>query len=167
MALEGMLSKPTLPFSDAGSLSTAAATATRSLTAAVTAVRVEPGWHGWRLPFPPNPVTATGWVALGGVFGMSGLGLGRRVADRLASRGCTMHQRGWPPYVGGWHPCWVPWHPIQVSMALPAFSNRAFASFTVGLSLARTKPSGRVAHKERIRLWSYRNLSIYGCERNT
>ena len=43
ITLEGMLSKPTLPFSDAGSLSTAAATATRSLTAAVTAVRVEPG----------------------------------------------------------------------------------------------------------------------------
>ena len=65
-SLEGMLSKPTLPFSDAGLLSTAAATVTRSLTAAVTAVRVEPGWHGWRLPDPPNPVMATGlgWVAI-------------------------------------------------------------------------------------------------------
>ena len=46
MSLEGMLSKPTFPFSDTGSLSTAAATVTRSLTAAVTAIRVTPGGHG-------------------------------------------------------------------------------------------------------------------------
>ena len=43
VTLKGMLSKPTLPCGDAGSLSTTVVTATRSLTAAVTAVWVEPG----------------------------------------------------------------------------------------------------------------------------
>ena len=104
----------------AGSLSTATMTVTCNLTTAATAVWahvgecwLRPGWHGWRLPCPPNRATATIWVAIRWRF----LGFGFGFGYGLVCMVCTMHFRGCPLYVGGCHPAWLAWHPSWVSMA--------------------------------------------------